>query len=138
MKIDAMLTSKFQTSAQSMLDKIALRVRTVLKSPWILTLVLEKSLIANFPWKVLEFGAKVLENSNLVLRFFLYQDVNDIFWEKTYVRYFRSQIIDAITLYCNHVYYLYFILGFLLQNGGHCLVCMLDRTRALKRIEAFR
>ena len=50
------------------------RARTVLKSPWILREVLEKSLNAIFPWKVLKFLCKSLESP--WIPFFLDKSLN--------------------------------------------------------------
>ena len=46
----------------SKFNLLDIRVRTVLKSPWILREVLEKSLNSIFPWKVLKFLCKSLKS----------------------------------------------------------------------------
>ena len=55
------------------------RVRTVLKSPWILGEVLEKSLNSIFPWKVLKFLCKSLKRAWIFFNFEC-SSLERIFW----------------------------------------------------------
>ena len=55
------------------------RVRTVLKSPWILVEVLEKSLNSIFPWKVLKFLCKSLKSPWIFLNFEC-SGLESVFW----------------------------------------------------------